>query len=56
MDLGELIVKALVLALTMIIRGLRYLSKALVDLLSWIINRVNAGGSTLGWPRIGGRP
>lgn len=55
MDLGELIVKALVLALTMIIRGLRYLSKALVDLLSWIVDQFN-GGTSLRWPRIVGRP
>ncbi|MBA7544812.1 hypothetical protein ES705_37173 [subsurface metagenome] len=56
MNLDRLMVKALVLAFNLITGALRYLIKALVDLITWVINQVNGGGSTLRWPRIGGRP
>ncbi len=56
MDSETLIFKALVLAFNMIIRALSYLVKVLVDLITWLITQVNGGGSTLRWPRIGGRP
>ncbi|MBA7547864.1 hypothetical protein ES705_40304 [subsurface metagenome] len=56
MDGETLIFKALVLAFNMIIRALSYLVNVLVDLITWLITQVNDGGSTLRWPRLGGRP